>query len=250
MNNKKIIINADDCGMSAKVNKEIKFCIENGLITSTTIMANMSDFEGAVNLYHTYKDVISFGWHINLTEGEPLTRSQLLLDKGFFKEYDGRLFFNGKSYWRKMISSAMMKDIKKELNEQLIKLRDNGVCITHVDSHQHIHTSPGLFYKFPAALRNMKIDKCRRIRNVTSSFPDRLARNAWTIPFVINGIRMTDSFCSFSDFYYSFFKVDGNTIELMVHPGHPGNSFIEEYELLKKTDIGNMGGRLVTYRDW
>ena len=69
----RIIINADDCGLSEIVDKEIEYCIRHGLISSTTIMANMDDFEGARRLYDTYGNAVSFGWHMNLTEGEPLT---------------------------------------------------------------------------------------------------------------------------------------------------------------------------------
>lgn len=47
----KIIINADDCGYSEKVNAAIEDCILKNAITSTTIMANMDDFEGALRLY-------------------------------------------------------------------------------------------------------------------------------------------------------------------------------------------------------
>ena len=77
------IINADDCGKSVIVNKAIEASIINGLITSTTVMANMDDFAGAVRLFQEYGSRISFGWHINLTEGEPLSSSQLLLDNGY-----------------------------------------------------------------------------------------------------------------------------------------------------------------------
>ena len=57
---KKIIINADDLGMSGTVNREIESCIQKGLITSTTIMANMPDFDGARKLYDTYNEAVSF----------------------------------------------------------------------------------------------------------------------------------------------------------------------------------------------
>lgn len=72
----KVIINADDCGYSKLVDDHIANAIRSGKITSTTMMANMNDFEGALALYDTYKDEVSFGFHLNLTEGTPLLKTK------------------------------------------------------------------------------------------------------------------------------------------------------------------------------
>ena len=152
---KKIIINADDLGMSGTVNREIESCIQKGLITSTTIMANMPDFEGARKLYETYKDAISFGWHMNLTEGEPLTKSQALLDFGYFVETKDGVRMNGMAFWKqKFFPKTIREEIKKELRAQIGKIRDNGIRLSHADSHQHIHTSPALLLKVFERLRH------------------------------------------------------------------------------------------------
>ena len=74
---KRIIINADDCGMSQTVNEHIDQAILADKITSTTVMVNMDDFDGEVRLYKQYHEHISFGWHINLSEGKPLLYSQI-----------------------------------------------------------------------------------------------------------------------------------------------------------------------------
>ena len=111
---KRIIINADDCGMSLQVNEHIEQAILAGKISSTTVMANMEDFDGAVRLYKTYGSEISFGWHINLTEGSPLMYSQLLLDKGYYIEQGGRIVFNGKAFWKKHLTNEMKMAIRKE----------------------------------------------------------------------------------------------------------------------------------------
>ena len=48
-------------------------------------MANMADFEGAVQMYAELHDKASFGMHSNLIEGEPLLKNQEQLDYGFYK---------------------------------------------------------------------------------------------------------------------------------------------------------------------
>ena len=98
-----VIINADDCGINKEVDAEIERFIQLGKITSTTVMANMDDLEGAKNLYDLYKDNISFGVHVNLTNGEPLTKSQALLDYGYYKEEDGKVLLNGYPFINKQI---------------------------------------------------------------------------------------------------------------------------------------------------
>ena len=215
MKSNRIIINADDCGYSNYVNSEIERAIIEGRITSTTIMANMSDFDGAIELYKKYSTSISFGWHINLTEGRPLTYSQILLDKGFFKETSEGIVFNGLEFWKKNPSREMYNDIKKELICQYEKIKDSGVCISHVDSHQHIHTCPGLYLLFPSLLRELGIQKCRRLRNNVPSLVNRTIRTLWAIPFRARGIKMTDYFCSFKDFYLHSSIPQGKTVELM-----------------------------------
>ena len=51
----KIIINADDFGLNSSVNKAIVESFNNGLINSTTLMANMPGFEEAVEMAHKSK---------------------------------------------------------------------------------------------------------------------------------------------------------------------------------------------------
>lgn len=245
----KIIINADDCGKSQIVNAEIEQCIINGKITSTTVMANMEDFDGAVRLYDTYNGSISFGWHINLTEGEPLTKSQILLDKGYYLENDGHVVFNGNAFWSKTLGQAISMEIKKELRTQYEKLMDNGICITHADSHQHIHTSPSMLFLIPGLLKELNITRCRRLRNYKESKKERLLRNAWALPFKLKGLKMTDTFASFSEYVTNVNLHHGDVIELMCHPGHPGQEYSDEYDVLKSFDLKKLNAELISYKE-
>lgn len=232
-----IIINADDCGISKVVDDQIEHCIENRLITSTTIMANMADFDGAVRLYNQYSEEVSFGWHMNLTEGEPLLKSQLLLDKGYYVEEDGKVVLNGKPFWKKPLSKEMIVDIKKELKAQYEKIRDYGVKITHADSHEHIHTSWSLWPIMPGFMKDLGVTRCRRMRNYVPSMTSRIARNIWSLPFKMKGIKMVDTFCSYQEYVDNPNLSQGKIIELMCHPGSHEYNFEDEYELLKKQII-------------
>ena len=247
---KKIIINADDCGKSIDVNQAIKNAILNRKISSTTIMANMDDFCGAVQLYKDFNLEISFGWHINLTEGTPLTQSQMLLDNGFYKENDGHIVFNGKTFRRKFINYIIWQELKKELTAQFEKIRDNGIQISHVDSHHHIHTIPGLWFYLPSFFNDIHIKHCRRIWNYGVSQFSHVIRQCWTIPYKIHGIRMPDTFTSFATYHSDRKLQQGEIIELECHPGHPNVIYKKEMELIYSTNIKSWDAQLISYKDF
>src|SRR5574344_2150950 len=84
----KVIINADDFGMSETVNKAIIEGLEKGILEETCIMSNLPGFESAAN-YLNQNPQIPFGIHLNLTEGKTLDKNpvcnSLIYDKqGFF----------------------------------------------------------------------------------------------------------------------------------------------------------------------
>lgn len=235
---KKLIINADDCGMNVVVNEHIEQAILGGKITSTTVMANMDDFEGAVALCKKYGNRISFGWHINLTEAQPLLKSDLLLDSGYYVETDGRISFNGKAFWSKRLKKDMRSEIRKELLAQYEKLHDNGIVPSHADSHHHIHTSKGLMLMIPSLLDELDIRKMRRLRNYVPLSANYFTRQlvGGVISVLHPRIKMADTFCSFGEFRPESSIPCGQTIELECHPGHP--KFVEEEQLLMASQMG------------
>lgn len=246
---KKIIINADDCGKSQYVNSCIEEAITLGKISSTTIMANMEDFEGAVKLFKQYNEKISFGWHINLDEGAPLTKSQILLDAGFFVEKNGVVLLNGMAFRKKYFNKEMRTAIKNELRTQWVKIRDNGINITHADSHHYVHTQPSMIQIMPSLFQELNITRCRHVANYGITGLSGIARKAWAAYYKMNGIHMPDTFGSFDEYYGNPHLKQGNTIELMCHPGHPSELYKKEIELIKKIDISNWGAELITYKE-
>jgi len=234
----RVIINADDCGISKCVDAEIEKFIQLGKITSTTVMANMDDLEGAKRLYDLYKDCISFGVHVNLTNGVPLTQSQALLDYGYFKEDNGTVVLNGYPYINKNLPKYLHQDIINECVAQINKVRDMGIAISHIDSHHLMLTSSSMTNLTPKVLKQAGVSKMRRARNYIEhkSF-SFFVRQAWFayMKMRVKGLRSTDWFEMFTCFYNlsnKGFFMDG-TIELMTHPG--GN-YPKEDELILKTD--------------
>lgn len=229
-----LIINADDCGRTIQQNISIERAIIANKVTSTSIMANMEAFEGAITLYNNYNKEVSFGVHLNLTEGEPLLYSQKLLDIGFYKQVEGKLQFNGYSFIRKFLPKIYLHDIRKELVLQVNKIRDYGVTLSHIDSHNHIHTSNFMIFLLPTICEELKIYNIRNIRNLIPFSTSLYIRKAWTTTekILCPKLRFTNKFASFTDFQNWGNDMNFDTFEIMCHPGHP-SYLVEEAALLQ-----------------
>lgn len=233
----KIIINSDDCGYSKEVDEHIGMAIRLGKVTSSTIMANMSDFEGAIKLSEEFGQDISFGVHLNLTEGEPLLESSVLLKEGFYIINEDKIVFNGNQFRYRPLSSAARNAVIAELDAQVKKLIASGVSISHIDSHHHIHTSP---FILPLVLQVAKENGIHRIRRAGDNFMhgSKLYRILWQTELrcLDKTIKTTDHFWGFDEFLSVLKKkkkpyCPESSIELMTHPGgkyHPE----EEHSLL------------------
>ncbi len=238
----RLIINADDCGISDVVNTEIRRCIEDGIITSTTMMANMPAFEGAIELYQKFHERIPFGIHFNLTEGRPILYSQRLLDAGYYVEREGEVRLNAKEYDASLITSEMKLDIMEELRAQAQKIFDSGITPSHIDSHQHVHWRLEYLPLFCRIAREFHVEKMRREYNYggNTSWKNHLRRMRWKYYMKWNNHRLscpdrfTDIFLFFNDLEKDQLP-NNKTFELMCHPGHRFQQFKDEIELISSS---------------
>ena len=239
----RVIINADDFGMSSKVNEEIKSLISKGLITSTTILANG---EAAVDAFEFARSCsqVSFGVHLNLTEFEPLLNSTK-----HSKFCNEKSVFNGQ--FESLVNLSDFNLIVFEWGKQIERIVEEGINISHIDSHHHIHTRPEVFFALKKIMKKYNIRNVRTTRNLItkseySSTSDRfklLKKNIWDYGLrnYCPKSRSTDyfgsvndliRFCNQNQFYLNsdklkdFFK--GKCIEIMCHPGSEYSEYIEE----------------------
>lgn len=123
----KLIINADDLGFSKGINYGIYDAYKNGIITSTTIMMNMSATEHAIELLNGTG--IGIGVHMNVTAGKALLDHQYITDEdGFFSK---ELIEN--------INDDILAEIEKEFTAQIEMALQKNIEISHLDSHHHVH---------------------------------------------------------------------------------------------------------------
>ena len=153
---KKLIVNADDFGLTRAVTDAIIDCHNNGIVTSTTLMSNMPFAEYAASKAKAFPK-LSVGLHLNLTEGKPLVEPDKvdnLVDSG------GNFWSGSKQLRNLQLSKRVEEQIYRELEAQLLRALDLGMNVSHFDSHQWIQKNSMVrraiiklhkLYKIPAA---------------------------------------------------------------------------------------------------
>ena len=137
-----LIVNADDLGWTAGVNRGIAEAHRNGIVTSASLLANGGAFAEAVELARDTGG-LGVGVHLNLNDGPPVAPREsvpsLVNEAGEFEGGpDGLLL--------KIATRGLsMREVEIEWGAQISKARDAGIEPTHLDGHKHVHMLPGLF---------------------------------------------------------------------------------------------------------
>jgi predicted glycoside hydrolase/deacetylase ChbG (UPF0249 family) len=138
----RLIINADDFGLTPGVNRAIGELHRAGVLTSATLMATGAAFDDAVAVAHA-NPALGVGCHIVLTDGVPASPPEtiptLLGPDG--KSFRPSLLDFLQALLRKKISE---QEIEREALAQIQKLQHAGINITHIDTHKHTHFFPAV----------------------------------------------------------------------------------------------------------
>lgn len=134
-----LIVNADDFGLTAGVNRAIIEAHTRGIVTSATLMANMPAFDDAAQLAKEHPS-LGIGLHFNITQGRPVADASLvsnLLDER------GEFLGTTTSLVRRTFAGRLrIEEVVIELRAQIEKALNASVRLTHVDSHKHSHALP------------------------------------------------------------------------------------------------------------
>jgi hopanoid biosynthesis associated protein HpnK len=139
---KNLIVNADDLGWTVGVNRGIAEAHRNGIVTSTSLLANGCAFDDGVE---TARELprLGVGVHLNLSDGKPIAPAEkvknLASESGEFSGGPEALLF------RLTARNLDPKEVEIEWNAQIEKVRAAGVRPTHLDGHKHVQMLPGLF---------------------------------------------------------------------------------------------------------
>lgn len=143
---RRLIINADDFGFTAGVNRAIVEAHTRGIVTSSTLMATGPAFDDAVRLSKTVPR-LSVGCHIVLIDGEPVLNGAQV--SSIVSRRSGALQFGDslKAFAARALTGRLKPEqVEAETSAQIRKLQASGIGVSHVDTHKHVHL-------FPAVLR-------------------------------------------------------------------------------------------------
>lgn len=133
----RLIINADDFGLTPGINRAIAELHDAGALTSATLMANGPAFDDAVAIARA-RPTLGIGCHIVLTDSTPISdpaNIPTLLGP------DGRTFRNSLVSFALAVLRGHVRpeEIAREALAQIQKLQRAGIAVTHVDTHKHTH---------------------------------------------------------------------------------------------------------------
>lgn len=131
---RRLIVNADDFGLSPAVSGGILEAHTKGIVTSTTMMVNFPTADAAAAMALTAPR-LGVGIHLNATGGPPVLRPEevpsLLGPSGRFRRDYYALRYR-----------IDVDELRREWRAQIEKFLSFGLKPTHLDSHHHVHHLP------------------------------------------------------------------------------------------------------------
>jgi hopanoid biosynthesis associated protein HpnK len=142
MSVKKLIINADDFGISSPVNRAVIKGWTEGILTSASLMVAGEAFTEAVDLAKR-NPALQVGLHLTLVQGRSA------LEHGGFPSLTDHLgnfpedpVFAG---MRMFFLKPLRKQLEGEIEAQLVRFLETGLPLSHIDGHLNIHMHPTVF---------------------------------------------------------------------------------------------------------
>jgi len=167
----RVIVNADDIGLSPGVTRGITRAMTAGIATSATFMATMPDAEGAAS--RIVADGLDVGVHLNITQGRPLMPARAvssLLDEG------GEFLGHARLHARLRQRAVSLAEIEAEFGRQIERTRELGIEPTHLDTHHHMHSSLGVARALHRVARDHAVPKLRTVRSYRTLDDELVAR--------------------------------------------------------------------------
>ena len=186
---RRLIVNADDFGLTGGVNRAIAEAHEQGIVTSATLMANGRAFNDAVTTarsFGTEEKTFSIGCHIVLLDGEPVVSAEAvpsLLQPG---ARNGRPRFRdtlGDFALAALTGRIKPAEVEAEAAAQMQRIQAAGIRLSHFDAHKHAHLFPAILQPLLRAARSLGVPAVRNPFGRVFPLPlDRLLRksNLWT----------------------------------------------------------------------
>lgn len=136
----KLIVNADDFGLTSGVNRGILELHRAAVLTSTTLMARAGASEEAMEMARSTPS-LGVGCHVVLVDGEPVLPVEKI--PSLIDPSTGRFYFALSTFLLKLVTGSIRAaEMEAEVGAQIALLQSRGIRLTHVDTHKHTHMFP------------------------------------------------------------------------------------------------------------
>jgi hopanoid biosynthesis associated protein HpnK len=139
---RRLIVNADDFGLSASVNQAVIRAHRDGILTTASLMVNEPGCAEAVKLAKE-NPKLGVGLHLTLLFGHSALSPEkipgLVNSRG---EFIGNSVQVGMKYFFKR---SLREQLRAEIHAQFEKFRAAGLPLDHVNGHLHLHLHPVIF---------------------------------------------------------------------------------------------------------
>ena len=158
---RRLIINGDDFGLTAGVNRGILECIRQGVVTSATLMAVAAGLADALQKLDDLdgRPRLSVGCHVVLVDGNPLLPpgavSSLIAARDEF--HPTLAAFAQAAFLNRLDEGQIASEAEAQ-----IRKAQGGVRLSHVDTHKHVHLFPAVLRPLLRAARKCGV---RAVRN-------------------------------------------------------------------------------------
>jgi hopanoid biosynthesis associated protein HpnK len=275
----RLIVHGDDFGLSERVNEGILQSHQGGILTSASIMANGAAFEHAVGICQGVS-TLDAGIHLTLVEENPVLKANLVPS---LVDATGRLHRHATTFTRRYFAGKIrLQEVQCELEAQIQKVISQGVTVSHLDSHQHLHMLPQVLDITIKLARKYGIKAIRLPRETIRLYMlggEGAVARVWQLLILNTFCRFGKNTSSVRTDHFVGFFFSGNlhkknlhkvfeslpttgTCELMCHPGLADSStryahwrYHWAIELTALTDpeiaefLRQRGVRLISYRE-
>ncbi len=225
----RVIVNADDLGLSSEVNTAILTGIDEGWISDASVIVTGPQFPALA----PWLAGRAVGLHVDVSEFAPLG--------------------SGLDRWMPQRPVAWpvgaRAGLVAEMSAQADRLLKVGARISHVDSHQHLHWQPVVLDAVAAVARKYNVRWVRGVGAVPPVGLRRVARaHATGTRLRLSGLWSSDGFAPANRVRVALesgWRVD--TLEVMCHPGRDIAAYVDEVEWLRSDPWAQFGGVMVSY---
>lgn len=223
---RRLIVNADDFGLTPGVSDGILLAHRHGIVTSTTMLVNGGVTRETVA---RARDAgLGLGLHVNLTLGAPLSRGASLVEHGAFVR-DAR----------RAAARARASDVEREVAAQIERFQTLAKQPpTHLDTHHHVGLHEPVREVVLAAARGLRVP----VRSQDAAARHRARAARLGTPDHFFGESGPGAYWSLARTLRHLRELPSGTSEFMTHPGwcDPALSY-SRYGRQREVELAGLG---------